>query len=65
VLRDAVGTLAEQGTLGATLAGKASGYAFVYAIEMLLLVMTILVMRTLVSERTARVPSRTLTLSPK
>jgi BCD family chlorophyll transporter-like MFS transporter len=65
VMRDAAGSLAEQGVFGAALAGNATGYAFVYGIEIVLLVMTMLVMRTLVGERSVVQPTCTLNLNAK
>jgi BCD family chlorophyll transporter-like MFS transporter len=65
VMRDAAGSLAEQGAFGAALAGNATGYAFVYGIEIVLLVMTMLVMRTLVGERSVVQPTCTLNLNAK
>ncbi len=41
LLKDAVGNLAARGDLGVVLAGPATGYATVYALEILLLFMTI------------------------
>jgi len=49
--RDAIGVLADQGYLGATLAHPATGYAAIYAIEIALLVLTLVVMRALVEPR--------------
>jgi MFS transporter, BCD family, chlorophyll transporter len=51
VLRDVVGTLAERGTFGTTLDVPATGYAFVYVVEVVLLLLTIAVMSTLVAPR--------------
>ncbi|MDH4051434.1 MAG: PucC family protein [Rubrivivax sp.] len=51
MLRDIVSALAEKGFLGAPLAGPATGYAFVYAVEMALLCVTIVVMGALIGER--------------
>jgi BCD family chlorophyll transporter-like MFS transporter len=48
VLRDIVGALATQGFFGAALARPSTGYAFVYALEIGLLVATIVVMGALV-----------------
>lgn len=50
LLRDAFGAIAESGRLGAGLAQPATGYAFVYAVEIVLLIGTIIVMRQLASE---------------
>ena len=51
ILRDAFDAGAAQGALGAALSGPAAGYAFVYLVELLLLLVTIVVMSTLVGER--------------
>jgi MFS transporter, BCD family, chlorophyll transporter len=48
VLRDVIGTLAERGAFGETLNVPATGYAFVYVVEVALLLVTIAVMATLV-----------------
>jgi BCD family chlorophyll transporter-like MFS transporter len=50
VLRDIVGALASQGIFGAALARPSTGYAFVYALEIGLLVATIVVMGALVGQ---------------
>ena len=50
VLRDIVGALATQGFFGAALARPSTGYAFVYALEIGLLVATIVVMGALVGQ---------------
>jgi BCD family chlorophyll transporter-like MFS transporter len=50
VLRDLVGALASQGIFGAALARPSTGYAFVYALEIGLLVVTIVVMGALVGQ---------------
>jgi BCD family chlorophyll transporter-like MFS transporter len=52
LLRDAFGAIAESGRLGPELAQPATGYAFVYAVEIVLLIGTIIVMRLLTSEGT-------------
>jgi MFS transporter, BCD family, chlorophyll transporter len=52
LLRDAFGAVAESGRLGADLAQPVTGYAFVYAVEIVLLIGTIIVMRLLTSEGT-------------
>jgi BCD family chlorophyll transporter-like MFS transporter len=52
LLRDAFGAVAESGRLGAELAQPVTGYAFVYAVEIVLLIGTIIVMRLLTSEGT-------------
>ena len=49
--RDAIGVLADQGYLGSALVHPATGYAAVYAIEIALLVLTLVVMRSLVAPR--------------
>jgi BCD family chlorophyll transporter-like MFS transporter len=56
MLRDAINALAEHGVFGPALAHPATGYAAVYAIEIALLVATIVVMRALVRERRRAVP---------
>ena len=50
VLRDIAGALATQGYFGTTLARPSTGYAFVYALEIGLLVATIVVMGSLVGD---------------
>jgi BCD family chlorophyll transporter-like MFS transporter len=52
LLRDAFGAIAESGGLGPELAQPVTGYAFVYAVEIVLLIGTIIVMRLLTSEGT-------------
>jgi MFS transporter, BCD family, chlorophyll transporter len=47
LLRDGAGALAAQGWFGAALAGPGTGYAFVYAIEVVLLLGTAWMMRSL------------------
>ena len=59
VLRDIVGALATQGFFGAALARPSTGYAFVYALEIGLLVTTIVVMGALVG------PGRRLAVAPQ
>jgi MFS transporter, BCD family, chlorophyll transporter len=54
VLRDVIGALASHGAFGAALNVPATGYAFVYIVEVVLLLATILVMGTLVKPRTDR-----------
>ena len=49
--RDLMAALAAQGSLGAALDHPATGYAAVYALELLLLVLTLVVMRTLLARR--------------
>jgi BCD family chlorophyll transporter-like MFS transporter len=51
ILRDLFAAAAASGAFGATMNAPATGYAFVYAIELLLLVATIVVMGALVRER--------------
>ena len=51
IVRDIVGALANQGIFGAGLAVPATGYAFVYAIEIVLLLATLVVMGGLVGDR--------------
>jgi BCD family chlorophyll transporter-like MFS transporter len=51
VLRDIINALAERGVFGEALANPATGYAAVYGIEIVLLALTIVVMRSLVGER--------------
>jgi MFS transporter, BCD family, chlorophyll transporter len=53
LLRDIVGALAVRGWFGDTFAGPATGYAFVYALELVLLAVTVVVMSRLVG-RTQR-----------
>jgi MFS transporter, BCD family, chlorophyll transporter len=48
LLRDVVGTLAARGWFGEALAGPATGYAFVYATEIVLLAVTVVVMSRLI-----------------
>jgi BCD family chlorophyll transporter-like MFS transporter len=54
ILRDLVGALAGQGAFGTALAGPATGYAFVYALEIALLAATVAVMAALVGDRPRR-----------
>jgi MFS transporter, BCD family, chlorophyll transporter len=49
--RDLVQALAARGVFGESLAGPATGYAFVYGVEIVLLVATCVVMRALIGER--------------
>jgi len=51
IVRDIVAGLAEGGLFGAALAVPATGYAFVYAVEIVLLGLTVFVMGRLVGER--------------
>ena len=55
LLRDIVSAMAAQGWFGQALAGPASGYAFVYALEMLMLATTVAVMSGLIGD-TRRLP---------
>jgi BCD family chlorophyll transporter-like MFS transporter len=48
LLRDMVGALAVRGAFGDALNGPATGYAFVYALEIVLLAVTVLVMSRLI-----------------
>jgi BCD family chlorophyll transporter-like MFS transporter len=50
LLRDVAGSLAARGAFGESLAGPATGYAFVYSVELVLLLATIAVMSTLVRD---------------
>jgi BCD family chlorophyll transporter-like MFS transporter len=50
ILRDVAAALAAQGFFGPALVGPATGYAFVYGIEIVLLVATIVVMSAVVGE---------------
>jgi BCD family chlorophyll transporter-like MFS transporter len=54
VLRDVVGALAANGVFGPALNVPATGYAFVYLVEVVLLLATIVVMGTLVRPRPGR-----------
>jgi BCD family chlorophyll transporter-like MFS transporter len=51
ILRDAVGAVAMRGSFGAALAHEATGYTFVYTIEIALLLATIAAMTALVGDR--------------
>ena len=64
ILRDIMGALATQGVFGPALQGPASGYAFVYALEIVLLAATIYVMRALVAEQRARAGAARLPVHP-
>jgi BCD family chlorophyll transporter-like MFS transporter len=55
IVRDIVSAMAAQGWFGHALAGPATGYAAVYALEMLLLAVTIVVMSRLIGD-TRRLP---------
>ena len=55
LLRDIVGALAERGVFGAALSGPATGYAFVYAVELVMLAATVVVMSGLIG-KTQRLP---------
>ncbi len=48
VTRDTMSALAGQGMFGASLSGPATGYAFVYAVEVLLLIATVVAMAALI-----------------
>jgi BCD family chlorophyll transporter-like MFS transporter len=61
LLRDIVSAMAAQGWFGQALAGPATGYAFVYALEILMLATTVAVMSGLIGD-TRRLP-RALPLS--
>ena len=50
MLRDVVSAMAAQGWFGSTLAQPATGYAFVYAVEIAMLAVTIFVMNGLVGD---------------
>jgi BCD family chlorophyll transporter-like MFS transporter len=50
VLRDVISALASEGALGAEAMGPATGYVAVYALEILLLAVTIVVMRPLIGD---------------
>ncbi|MBN8491811.1 MAG: PucC family protein [Burkholderiales bacterium] len=51
LLRDLVSALAGQGLFGPALAGPATGYAFVYALEIAMLLGTVVVMHGLIGDR--------------
>ncbi len=51
LLRDVAAALATEGWFGPALAGPATGYAFVYALEVVLLLANVVVMGTLVGDR--------------
>jgi BCD family chlorophyll transporter-like MFS transporter len=55
-LRDAVGHLAMSGSLGEVLAMPATGYAFVYHLELALLFATLAVLGPLVTRRRTTTP---------
>jgi BCD family chlorophyll transporter-like MFS transporter len=57
VLRDTVAAMAASGMFGSRHAGAATGYVVVYALEILLLVATVVVMSPLCTGRQARRPS--------
>jgi BCD family chlorophyll transporter-like MFS transporter len=48
IIRDVVGGLAAQNKLGAAFTGPSAGYAFVYAIEVVLLLATLIAMAPLI-----------------
>jgi MFS transporter, BCD family, chlorophyll transporter len=56
-LRDAVSTLATDGTLGTALAMPSTGYSFVYHLEMLLLFVTLVAIGPLVGRRSRATPT--------
>jgi BCD family chlorophyll transporter-like MFS transporter len=58
LLRDVVSALAAQGWFGGALSGPATGYAFVYAVEIAMLALTVYVMGGLVGD------TRRLTMGP-
>ena len=58
LLRDGVALLADRGWLGTALADTATGYAFVYALEWVLLLATLVVLRQLVGDSRAATPAR-------
>lgn len=64
LLRDAMGALAHQGLLGPALAGPTTGYASVYAVEIVLLAATLVVMGPLAG-RAGRAESPPLIPSPR
>jgi BCD family chlorophyll transporter-like MFS transporter len=57
VLRDVVSALATQGWLGSALASPATGYSFVYHLELLLLFATLVAIGPLVRNAVGRKPS--------
>ncbi|MBX9926656.1 MAG: PucC family protein, partial [Hyphomicrobiaceae bacterium] len=63
VLRDIIGHMAEAGGLGIALADPATGYSFVYHLELLLLFSTLVALGPLVapSREQAMRPSNTIT----
>ena len=63
LLRDVVGTQAAAGRLGGTLAGPASGYAFVFLCEILLLLATVVALGPLVRRDPLTTPIRRFGLS--
>jgi len=65
VMRDVVGALASQGLFGARLAVPTTGYAFVYIVEVALLMATVAVMGTLVSRTPPLALSRGLSIDAK
>jgi BCD family chlorophyll transporter-like MFS transporter len=62
VLRDLVDAMALQGWFGAAAARPTTGYAFVYGLEIVLLLATIVVMSRLISQPEPPEPVRALTL---
>ena len=62
VLRDLIDAMAAQGWFGAAAARPTTGYAFVYGLEIVLLLATIVVMSRLISQPEPPEPVRALTL---
>ena len=56
ILRDLVAALADKGWFGAAAAGPTTGYAFVYGLEIVLLLATVMVMGGLVGQHTRHGP---------
>jgi BCD family chlorophyll transporter-like MFS transporter len=57
ILRDVFGTLASHGAFGASMAGPATGYIMVYALEIVLLFATVVAMAQLVRKGGDQVPT--------
>ena len=57
VLRDVLSGLASRGMLGPVQTGPATGYVFVYVLELILLFATIIVMAPLVRSPTEKLPA--------
>ena len=57
ILRDVFGTLASHGVFGASMAGPATGYVMVYALEIVLLFATVIAMAQLVRKGGDQVPT--------